>query len=80
MERDKTLEVKNRANLSDSDLQAISTDLKKHQSLQDLLRWAERQPEGMLVPGAISELIVQDEFTHDIVVPWGNFFIVYGTT
>jgi hypothetical protein len=72
--------VKNRANLSEKDFETISTDLKQHQSLQDLLRWAERQPEGMLIRGAISELIVQDEFTHDLVVPWQNLFIVYGTT
>lgn len=73
-------EVKNRTNLSQIDFEAISIDLKEHQSLQDLLRWAERQPEGALIPGAISELIVQDEFTHDLVVPWRNLFIVYGTT
>jgi hypothetical protein len=73
-------EVKNRSNLSEKDFESISVDLKEHQSLQDLLRWAERQPEGTLIPGAISELIVQDEFTHDLVVPWRNLFIVYGTT
>lgn len=74
------LEVKNRANLSDKDFETIAVDLKEHRSLQDLLGWAESQPEGTLIPGAISELVVQDEFTHDIVVPWRNFFIVYGTT
>ena len=73
-------EVINRANLSDKDFETISTDLKTHRSLQDLLRWAESQPEGTLIHGAISELVVQDEFTHDIVVPWRIFFIVYGTT
>jgi hypothetical protein len=72
--------VKNRANLSQKDFENISIDLKQHQSLQDLLRWAERQPDGMLIPGAISELIVQDEFNHDLVVPWRNLFIVYSTT
>ena len=73
-------EVKNRSSLSKKDLESITVDLKEHQSLQDLLRWAERQPEGTLIPGAISELIVQDEFTHDLVVPWRNLFLVYGTT
>ena len=73
-------EVKNRAKLSENDFETISIDLKQHHSLQDLLRWAERQPEGALIPGAISELIIQDEFTHYLVVPWQNIFIVYGTT
>ena len=73
-------EVKNRSSISKEDFENISNELKQHLSLQDLLRWAERQPEGTLIPGAISGLIVQDEFTHDIVVPWRNLFIVYGTT
>jgi hypothetical protein len=73
-------EVKNRSKLSEVDFAFIVNEIKTHQSLQDLLRWAERQPEGSLIPGAISELIVQDEFTHDLVVPWRNLFIVYGTT
>lgn len=72
--------VKNRANLSENNFESISNDLEQHQSLQDLVRWAENQPEGTLIPGVISDLIVQDEFTHDIVVPWRNLFIVYGTT
>ncbi|HEY7160323.1 MAG TPA: hypothetical protein VH815_03650 [Acidobacteriota bacterium] len=73
-------QVKNRTNLSEKDFESISSELKQHQSLQDLLRWAQSQPEGALIPGAISELVVQDEFTHDLVVPWRNWFIVYGTT
>lgn len=73
-------EVRNRTDLSQEDFETTFIELKQHRSLQDLLRWAERQPEGMLTPGAISDLIVQDEFTHDLVVPWRNLFIVYGTT
>jgi hypothetical protein len=73
-------EIKNRSNLSQKDFESITIELKDHRSLQDLLRWAERQPQGTLIPGAIKELIVQDEFTHDIIVPWRNLFIVYGTT
>jgi hypothetical protein len=78
--RKKMVEVKNRTDLSETEFERIVIDLKGHQSLQELLRWAERQPKGTLVPGAISELIVQDEFTHDLVVPWRNLFFVYGTT
>ncbi|MCI0444464.1 hypothetical protein L0152_14805 [bacterium] len=74
------VEVKNRAKLSEKNFQTMSIDLKQHQSLQDLLRWAERQLDGALIPGAISDLVIQDEFTHDLVVPWRNIFIVYGTT
>ncbi|HSE42947.1 MAG TPA: hypothetical protein VLH08_19450 [Acidobacteriota bacterium] len=70
----------NRAQLSDEQLAVFKNELAEHRSLQDLLRWAERQPDGALVPGAIAELVVQDEFTHDLVVHWRGFYIVYGTT
>jgi hypothetical protein len=74
------LEVKNYGGIPNVDFSLILTEVHNHKSLQDLLRWAEKQPEGSLVPGAIAELVVQDEFTHDIVVPWKNIFLVYGTT
>jgi hypothetical protein len=74
------MQVINRTHLSDNEFEIIRIELGQHRSLQDLLRWAEKQPAGALVPGAIAELIVQDEFTHDLVVPWRDQFIVYGTT
>jgi hypothetical protein len=74
------MEVKNRSNLSESDFETLRSVLKDHHSLQDLLRWAQKQPEGVLVPGTIAELVVQDEFTHDLVVPWQRVFVVYGST
>jgi hypothetical protein len=74
------MEVKNRSNLSAEEFESFQSELKDHRSLQDLLRWAERHPEGAPVPGAIADLIIQDEFTHDLVVPWRGSYIVYGTT
>lgn len=70
----------NRANLPVDMFEELRFELKDHRSLQDLLRWAEEQPEEFLIPGTIAELIVQDEFTHDLVVPWQGYFLIYGTT
>jgi len=74
------MEVVNRTHLADPEFDTFRKELSQHHSLQDLLKWAQGQPPGTLVSGAISDLIVQDEFTHDLVVPWRGYFIVYGTT
>jgi hypothetical protein len=74
------MNVVNRSNLTDNDFSVFRNELAQHRSLQDLLKWAEKQSPGTLVPGAIAELVVQDEFTHDLVVPWRGFYVVYGTT
>lgn len=74
------MEIKNHAVLSAEQLAEFTNGPRQHRSLQDLLQWAEKQPAGVLIPGAIAELVVQDEFTHDLVVPWRNLFLVYGTT
>ena len=70
----------NRANLTTEEFQPIATELERHQSLLDILKWARLQPEGVLRPEIISELIVQDEFTHDLVIPWKSLYFVYGST
>lgn len=74
------MEIRRRGNVSDEVFEKCRVELESHESLQDLLRWAERRPAGTLVPGAIAELVIQDEFTHDLVVPWQGVFLVYGTT
>ncbi|RYZ42727.1 MAG: hypothetical protein EOO71_06710 [Myxococcaceae bacterium] len=45
--------------------------------LQDVVRWGfARAP-----PRDVSAVVVQDEFTHDVVVPWeGERYLVFDTT
>src|SRR5262245_34852259 len=74
------MKVVNRANLPSDIFETISQELGQHRSVLDILKWARKQPAGRLLPEIISELIVQDEFTHDVVVPWKELFLVYGTT
>lgn len=74
------MRVTNRASINKIDFEQYRVELEQHRSLQDVLQWAQRQPEGTHIPGAIADLVIQDEFTHDIIVPWRGYFIVYGTT
>ena len=71
----------NYANLSADHLAGIETELSTQENLQDVVSWALSAPPGTFIPSVVAEVIVQDEFTHDVVVPWrDNLFLVYDTT
>jgi hypothetical protein len=74
------MKVENRTNLSDEIFQPIAEELEQHRSLLDILKWARMQPQSLLHPEIISELVIQDEFTHDLVIPWNDLYFVYGST
>ena len=74
------MKVVNRTNLTNDVFEPITQELKSHGSLLDVLKWARKQPAGDLLPEILSDLVVQDEFNHDLVVPWKNLYIVYETT
>ena len=74
------MKVVNRANLSNQVFENIAEQLQYHRSLLDILKWARNQPAGDLLPEILSDLVVQDEFTHDLVVPWKDIYFVYETT
>jgi hypothetical protein len=45
-------------------------------TLADLLRWCATQSPHVQV----SEIIAQDEYTHDVVLPFGSHFLSFDTT
>jgi len=46
-------------------------------TLQDVVRWAFSQTP----PSDVADVVVQDEFTHDVVVPWREgLHLVFDTT
>lgn len=55
--------------------------LESHQSLEDVLRWGFAQPEAHRCREVIADLVVQDEFSHDVLVPWRDgLWLVYRAT
>ena len=59
----------------------IEAELSGQQNLKDMMAWALSQGESVLLPGIVSEVIVQDEFTHDVIVPRRDgLVLVYDTT
>ena len=75
------MRVVNKINLSAARLADIERELSGQQNLSDVMKWALSHPAGTFTPAVIAGVVVQDEFTHDVIVPWrDNLVLVYDTT
>lgn len=75
------MRISNRTPISDVSFEAIQSELPAIENLQQLMNWALADQSGRFAPGVISDVIVQDEFSHDIIVPWqDDLVLVYDTT
>ena len=45
-------------------------------TLADLLAWARVQSP----PSQVAEIVTQDEYTHDVVLPYGSSYLSFDTT
>jgi len=71
----------NRAGLSPAEAAEAERELSGQQNLNDVMRWALAHPGGVFAPSVVADVVVQDEFTHDVVVPWRDgLVLVYDTT
>jgi hypothetical protein len=78
--RPQYMKITNLADLSENEFAAIERELAEHKSLARVLAWANTKPKTDLLPRIVSEVIAQDEYTHDVVVPYKDLFLVYDTT
>ena len=75
------MRVLNQANLSPQAIAEIEGQLEDQQNLKDVMDWALSHPAGAFLPQVVAHVIVQDEFTHDVIVPWREgLVLVYDTT
>ena len=75
------MRVINHASLSLDAIAEIEAVLPGQQNLGDVMNWALSYPLGTFMPQVVADVIVQDEFTHDVVVPWREgLVLVYDTT
>jgi len=75
------MQVINRANLSSAQLAQVVSEFAEHRTLTDVLTWGFKQPKGTVLPKIVADVIAQDEYSHDVIVPWRDeLVIVYGTT
>jgi len=65
-----TLVLHDRVGLRPEQRVALEAALASQQILQDVVRWR-----------MVVSVVVQDEYTHDVIVPWDDgLFLAYDTT
>jgi len=75
------MRVANHANLSSDTVADIAAELSGQDNLGEVMSWALSSSSGTFIPSVVAEVIIQDEFTHDVVVPWRDgLVLVYDTT
>ena len=55
---------------------AVAAEFKSCHTLAHLMRWTASQTP----PIQIAEIVTQDEYTHDVVVPFGDSILSFDTT
>jgi len=75
------MRVIHRNNLPPKALAQIEAEICDQKNLKDLMSWALTGPTGTFIPQVVAEVVVQDEFTHDVIIPWRDgLVLVYDTT
>ena len=74
------MRVTNQCDLTPDKLQEIQVALPHQENLKDMMAWAFSSPRDF-EPTVVVDVVVQDEFTHDVIVPWRDgLVLVYDTT
>jgi len=67
----------NHANLSEAQAHRLVQQVRPLETLEEVIRWGVAQP----TPRIILEVIVQDEYCHDVVMEWeSGLHLVFDTT
>ena len=75
------IRVLNYASLSAAAIADIECELSEQYALKDVMTWAFADSAKKFIPSVVQDVVVQDEFTHDVIVPWGpKLVLVYDTT
>lgn len=69
--------VEARGSVTQAVWEAISVLVKPQRTLEEVVRWGLAQKPPLL----IQDVVVQDEYTHDVVIPYRDgLYLVYDTT
>ena len=74
------MKITNLADLSENESAELENELVNHKTLGKVLNWACLQAKNDFLTQTVFEVITQDEFTHDVIIPYKNLFLVYDTT
>lgn len=74
------MKIVNPAKISEVELIEIKSKLVDLRTLGQLLNLASRTTEQYFLPQVVSEVIQQDEFTNDVIIPFKDLFLVFDIT
>ena len=74
------MRITNLAVLPEVEFASLADELAKQKTLGQVLTWAGAKSSKGFLPQIVAEVIRQDEFTHDVVIPYKKIFLVYDTT
>ena len=75
------MRVIHRNNLLPEAVTQIEDTISEQKNLKDVMNWALTEPKGSFIPQVVVDVVIQDEFTHDVIVPWRDgLVLVYDTT
>jgi hypothetical protein len=74
------MKITNLAHLSENEFAELEKELAEHKTLGQVLTWTSAKPQSDFLPQIVAEVVTQDEFTHDVIIPYKNLFLVYDTT
>ena len=75
------MRVVNHANLPPEEISRIEGELAGQQNLNGVMKWALSLPAGVFIPSVVAGVIVQDEYTHDVIIPYRDgLVLVYDST
>jgi hypothetical protein len=71
----------NPGNLTQEQFESIATPAARRTTVGQLLDWGREEPHLFLSQGTLTDVVVQDEFTHDVVVKLSSgLVLVYDST
>ena len=74
------MRVLNQANIPPQVLTEIEGELAGQENLKDLMTWALACPVGTFTPQVVADVVLQDEFSHDVIVPWRDGLVLVNDT
>ena len=70
----------NYSTIGTAEFDELASEVGRQEGLRDVLAWAAAKPSHERHPQIVAEVVTQDEFTHDVIVPFRDLFLVYDTT
>lgn len=72
--------VRDLSNLSKKNFSILEAELGNLNTLAEVLIWTSERSQDRFAPRIVSSVIVQDEYTHDVIIPFNDAFLVFDTT